>query len=503
MNNKERKSVLISPPERHNFELLTERERFREDYWSKKDPILETRLRWRAQVFRHLVHLVGGLSILEFGSGGGTFSRILRVASRDENEITSVPLAFPETEITLSRSRRIGLDRFVAEVREGKKYDYVVAHDMLDARNAGWFLGLVFDILKPGGRAVFFESNPWNPLLNFRRFFSARDRRLLLNRLELYELVSEIGFIRVFNFFHDFVYTVLARVCFRTLAFLSALLENAPMLKNFSATIVLHAQKPPRETAPEYRDLAEHPSLHHRVSFVIPCFDEEMNIESLVDSIRGFYDRYIHEIVLVDDNSRDATREKILCLARGDQRIKPVLRPPPGGVGLAIRDGLAAATGDFVVSMDCDFGHLLPEFRELFSAGLENDVVIGSRFSRSSVLLNYPFGKIIANRIFHILFRFLFRRRCRDLTNNLKIFRREVVDALCLESPGFSVNAETGIKPLLQGWKVREVPISWINRGVEMGHSSFTLGKVAGGYLKVLGRAILTYHPAARRFKKL
>ena len=54
--------------------------------------------------------------------------------------------------------------------------------------------------------------------------------------------------------------------------------------------------------------------------------------------------------------------------------------------------------------MDCDFQHLLPEFRELFDAAAAGyDVVIGSRFSRHSVLLNYPFTKIFANRAFHAL----------------------------------------------------------------------------------------------------
>ena len=55
------------------------------------------------------------------------------------------------------------------------------------------------------------------------------------------------------------------------------------------------------------------------------------------------------------------------------------------------------------------------------------DVVIGSRFSRHSVLLNYPFLKIFANRAFHAIAVVLFGRRIRDVTNNLKIMRREVV----------------------------------------------------------------------------
>jgi hypothetical protein len=137
--------------------------------------------------------------------------------------------------------------------------------------------------------------------------------------------------------------------------------------------------------------------------------------------------------------------------------------------------------------MDCDFQHLLPEFRDLFDAAEAGyDVVIGSRFSRHSVLLNYPFMKIVANRGFHTLARWTLGWAFRDVTNNLKLLRREVVADLALLQPGFAINAETGIEPWLLGYKVREIPISWINRTPGMGSSSFRLVRVGGGYGQVL-----------------
>jgi glycosyltransferase involved in cell wall biosynthesis len=174
-------------------------------------------------------------------------------------------------------------------------------------------------------------------------------------------------------------------------------------------------------------------------------------------------------------------------LAAQDHRVKPLHRRPPNGVGLAIADGLAAATGRYVLTMDCDFQHLLPEFRDLLDHVVKGyDVVIGSRFSRHSVLLNYPFLKIFANRAFHMLAVLLFGRRIRDVTNNLKIMRREVVQDLRLRQRGFAVNAETGLQPIVLGYKIEQVPISWINRTPGMGVSSFRLANVGGGYWQVL-----------------
>src|SRR5207249_1165328 len=82
----------------------------------------------------------------------------------------------------------------------------------------------------------------------------------------------------------------------------------------------------------------------------------------------------------------------------------PLHRSPPNGVGRAIAQGFSQTSGRYVLSMDCDFQHLLPEFRDLFDRAAEGyDVVVGSRFSRHSVLLNYPFLKIVANRGFQLL----------------------------------------------------------------------------------------------------
>ncbi len=210
-------------------------------------------------------------------------------------------------------------------------------------------------------------------------------------------------------------------------------------------------------------------------------------MESLLTQLIALYGDYILEIIPVDDNSRDHTAEVLRRLANADPRIKPVFRTPPNGVGRALADGYRAATGQYVLSMDCDFQHLLPEIRDLFDAAAQgHDVVIGSRFSRHSVLLNYPFKKILANRAFHALAQLLFLRQFRDLTNNLKLIRREVVEQLQLTQPHFAVNAETGLQPLLMGYSVKEVPISWINRTPDMGMSSFHLGKVGRGYLAVL-----------------
>jgi glycosyltransferase involved in cell wall biosynthesis len=293
----------------------------------------------------------------------------------------------------------------------------------------------------------------------------------------------------VFAVFNDFVFAPLSPRFVWLFRNLSIILENAPGIRTLAGSILVHGQKPPRVVERPVVSLALHEELRRSLSVVVPCHNEEMNVVSLVEGLRRFYDDYLAEIILVDDNSKDETATVIRHLAEMDSRIHLFSRTMPNGVGLALRDGYRLATGRYVLTMDCDFQHLLPDISDLFDAAVEGyDVVVGSRFSRHSVLLNYPFGKIVANRGFHLIAQVVLFRRFRDLTNNLKLFRREVVQQLVLLESGFAVNAETGLQPLIMGYQIKEVPISWINRTSDMGVSSFKLARVGWGYWRVLGR---------------
>ena len=474
---------------------LALRERYRNGYWNSHDPILADRLQWRAHSVRHTVHLLPGQTVLELGCGDGQFTRELEAVTQGQNALTAVTFqpAWSEGWQGAERTERIRVEALPGPLA-GRSFDCIVAMDLLDVRNSSEVLSILFGLLSPGGEIVLYESNPWNPVHKIRyswsRLVGRPDPRALLSRPRLYELLSEIGFIRVYAVYNDFVFAPLTRALIWWLRNLSILLENAPVASRMAGSILLHAQKPPREKRLPDVSFRAPPVLRRAVSFVIPCYNEEMNVEPLVAALLRLYGDFVHEVVLVNDNSTDRTGWVIDRLAEREPRVRPLHRTPPNGVGRAIAAGIGAATGGYVLTMDCDFQHLLPELRDLF-AHAENgyDVVIGSRFSRHSVLLNYPFAKIVANRAFHALARLCLGRNVRDVTNNLKLMRREAVQCLRLTQPGFAINAETGLQPYLFGLRVKEVPISWINRTPGMGTSSFRLVKVGGGYGRVLWEA--------------
>src|SRR5712691_2798837 len=255
---------------------LEGRERFRDEYWRKRDPILKDRLLWRAQTFRHTVHLLPGQTILELGCGKLQFTQALLQVSRGENPITAVTFArnLPDVSALDSKIELLQLDRLPGSL-SGRRFDCVVAMDLLDRDNSSLLLGIVHELLVPGGQALFYESNPWNPMHQLRslllRLVWKLEARNLINRPRLYELLSEIGFVRVYAVFNDFVFAPLTPPLIWLLRNLSILLENAPVLRRMAGSILVHAQKPPRIKEPRKVSLFAHASLRGAISIVLPC----------------------------------------------------------------------------------------------------------------------------------------------------------------------------------------------------------------------------------------
>ena len=230
--------------------------------------------------------------------------------------------------------------------------------------------------------------------------------------------------------------------------------------------------------------------MKESLSIILIAHNEEGVIGSVIDGLLANYRDKILEVIVVDDVSTDKTAAVVESRMRSEPKVRLVRREPPCGVGRAIKAGFknvnpAAA---YVLTMDSDFIDSIGDVGRLIARMEEGDCdgVIGSRFIEGSRLEVYPLTKKIMNRLFHYLVQFLFHIKQHDLSNNFKMYKREIIESLPWKSDDFAINAETGILPILSGYKVCEVPVAWIGRNEEMGKSKFKLFKVGWGYVKVI-----------------
>src|SRR5256885_877862 len=125
---------------------LERREQYRDEYWQKHDPILDDRLLWRAQTFRHTVHLLPGQTILELGCGELRFTRALIKVSRGENSLTAVTFQ-PSSPKDFSPDQDKNLEVVPLAELPGaladRRFDCIVAMDLLDRTNSSELLAIV------------------------------------------------------------------------------------------------------------------------------------------------------------------------------------------------------------------------------------------------------------------------------------------------------------------------------------------------------------------------
>jgi dolichol-phosphate mannosyltransferase len=480
---------------------LSEIERSREAYWLRYPATSPTRLRWRANAARHALHIAPSDTVLELGAGSGVWTEHLTSVLRGASPITAA--VFNDDLAELTRARHLPATDVVSVLDESalasNSYDYVVGTAMLSHDRWQENLSWIVRLLKPGGQMLFLEANYWNPQV----FAKAHSRRLArwsrnaecqiaLRELRVREAAAREGLEEIVVVPYDILHPRTPRRLVPAVQSTAFILEHLPGIRELCGTLFICAVKPGRTSMQRSRkNLARHEILNDKVSVVVPCHNEAMNVPRLVHALVATYDEYIHEIVLVNDNSSDDTAAVARGLEEEDPRVRLVDRSPPAGVGRALRDGYAATTGDYILSMDCDFEMLVPELQDLFDVIAEgHEGAIGSRFSHESVLLNYPASKLLGNRAFHLVIRLLLRRKVRDISNNLKLYRGDILRDMDITQDGFAANAETGLRPLLAGRDIEEVPIAWINRTSDMGVSTFRVARVAPGYVVALIRMI-------------
>jgi dolichol-phosphate mannosyltransferase len=204
---------------------------------------------------------------------------------------------------------------------------------------------------------------------------------------------------------------------------------------------------------------------------VIPTYNEAATIERIVRASLAELDRIVpgeHRILIVDDNSPDGTGQIADRLAAEFGAVEVLHRAGKAGLGQAYLAGFAQALragAEKVVEMDADYSHDPRYLGPLLTT--DADLVLGSRYVEGGGVRDWGFVRRIISRGGGIYARLILGVDVRDLTGGFKCIRREVLEAIALESvgaTGYVFQIEVTYRALLAGFTVREIPIVFRDR---------------------------------------
>ena len=204
------------------------------------------------------------------------------------------------------------------------------------------------------------------------------------------------------------------------------------------------------------------------LSIVIPAYNEEKRLPATLDRIASWVKDSplpVGEILVVDDGSRDGTAA--LVEKRGAP-VRLVRNPGNRGKGYAVRNGMLAATGDWILATDADLSAPIEELANLIDAARrENAVVaIGSRaLDRQLVKVHQPIMREFSGRAFNVVMRVVTGLPFRDTQCGFKLFRQDAAKTIFSRQleEGFSFDVEDLVIARMLGLRSIEVPVEWSN----------------------------------------
>ena len=205
------------------------------------------------------------------------------------------------------------------------------------------------------------------------------------------------------------------------------------------------------------------------LSVVIPVYNERETVLKIIGKVLNL--EFVAEIIVVDDGSTDGTKE-ILERTTFDKRVRYFSHDRNRGKGAALRTGFGHVTAGIVTIQDADMEYDPNEFIEMIRPIRDGvaDVVYGSRLSGGKPQRCHLFWHKVGNDFLTFLTDLLYNTTLSDMETCYKMFRKEVIETIRIQSDGFSVEPELTAKICRnKRWRIYEIPISYYGRSYAEG----------------------------------
>lgn len=206
----------------------------------------------------------------------------------------------------------------------------------------------------------------------------------------------------------------------------------------------------------------------NKVLVIIPTYNEIENVKKIIPVVLEQNENV--DVLIVDDNSPDKTGDYVESLSKENNRIKLIRRERKLGLGTAYIAGFKYAVQNnysYVFEMDADFSHDPKEINNFLDAIKDADVVLGSRYINGVRVLNWPMRRLLLSYFASVYTRVITGLPVKDATGGFKCFRIDVLKAIDLDrikSNGYSFQIEMSFKAYKKGFRIKEIPIVFLDR---------------------------------------
>ena len=205
-----------------------------------------------------------------------------------------------------------------------------------------------------------------------------------------------------------------------------------------------------------------------KILIIIPTYNELENLPRLLPEVLS-KDENIN-VLIVDDNSPDGTAAFVESQMKDNSRIHLIKRPSKQGLGTAYIAGFKYALQNkfqLVFEMDADFSHDPKEIPRFLDEIKNSDVILGSRYINGVNVINWPLRRLLLSSFANLYTRIITGLPVHDSTGGYKCFRSKVLEAIDLDrvtSNGYAFQIEMTYKAWKKGFKVKEIPIIFVDR---------------------------------------
>lgn len=221
------------------------------------------------------------------------------------------------------------------------------------------------------------------------------------------------------------------------------------------------------------------------LSIIVPLFNEERRIDNCIAKLNSYFSRqkYSWELIFVDDGSTDQTNAKIKM--QKSKNLRLISYQPNQGKGYAVRQGILAANGQFILFTDADLSTPIENVDKLLREIQQYPIVIGSRYLESqSIKVSQPLGRRLISRLGYLLTRFVLGLPFKDTQCGFKLFAsvpaKKIFNRAKISRWGFDIEILAIAQKL--GFQIKEVPVSWYNDA----NSQLRAAQAIGSTLKEL-----------------